>query len=165
MEIIIPPTLISSLKHKHLLIDTNIFRDASSKPTVFRNFFNKLKAEDVTLATLDVVKYEFLKGSADNTKYKAKETHLNDITDITIPTVQKTFELVYDLIKEYKIDGTALNITDLFLGATLMQYGKNIYLLTRDTTDFLQNIFQLSFILNLPHGKGIHTYGVYQYNK
>ncbi len=165
MEITYPLTFIPSLKHKHLLLDTNVFRDVATKPIVFRNFFNELKKTDITLTTIDLIKYELLKGSADIAKYKAKETFINEIIDACIPLVPETLALVYDLIKMYGIDGTALSITDLLLGAILMQYKQNIYLMTRDTTDFMQKIFDLSSIVNIPHNKGIFTYGVYQYTK
>ena len=87
MEIIYSPTLISSLKNKHLLLDTNVFRDMASKPTIFADFFNLLKKEGVTLATLDVVKYEILKGSRDNEKYKEKEKQIDAIIDIVLPVI------------------------------------------------------------------------------
>lgn len=165
MEIIYPPTLIPFLKSKHLLLDTNVFRDAVSKPTVFLRFFHDLKNADVTLATIDFVKYELLKGSADKEKYQQKEKFIHDIIDVIIPVTPKTIELVYVLIREYGIDGASLTLTDLLLGATLMHYGKNICLLTRDTTDFIQKIFELSSVVNIPNAKGIFTYGVYQYAK
>ena len=165
MEIIYSPTLIPSLKNKHLLLDTNVFRDIAGKPTVFADFFNLLKKEDVTLVTLDVVKYEILKGSKDRQKYEEKEKQINAIVDVILPIIPGGDKLIYKLIKQYGIDGTAISITDLFLGATLMQYKKNIFLMTRDTTDFMQNIFQLKFIVNAPHNKGIFTYGIYQYSE
>lgn len=138
MEIVYPLTFIPSLKNKHLLLDTNIFRDAVVKPTIYGSFFNQLKKSDITLATIDFVKYELLKGSASEDKYTATEKHISSIIDVTIPILPKTFELVYKLILSYGIDGTALNITDLLLGAILMQYKQNIYLMTRDTTDLFQ---------------------------
>lgn len=119
----------------------------------------------MTLATIDSVKYELLKGASDQTKYKIKEELINDIIDVVIPCMPKTFDLIYSLIQQYGVEGTAIDITDLMLGAILMQYGKNICLMTRDTTDFIQNIFDMPYIINAPHGKGIFTYGIYQYVK
>jgi predicted nucleic acid-binding protein len=165
MDLLLPPKLIPSLKDKHLLLDTNVFRDSSSFPTVFATFFNNLKKNDVTITTLDVVRYELLKGSANQQKYEEKENQINDVVDLVLPTRPGHEVLIYDLIKQYSLDGTALHVTDLFLGAALMQYKKNIFLMTRDTTDFMQNIFSLKFIINAPHKKGIFTYGIYQYLK
>lgn len=161
MEIIIPPELIPSLKDKHLLLDTNIFLDAFSKPLAFGSFFNTLKKNNVTLVTIDLVKFELLKGSATSTKYKEREKAIAEIIDAVLPTSSRICDLVYELIQVYGIDGSAVHITDLFLGANLNQYKKNIYLLTKDTTDFIQRVFNLSFVLNLPHNKGINTYGIY----
>lgn len=150
MEIIYPTTLIPFLKNKHLLLDTNVFRDVASKPVAFDNFFNILKKKEVTLVTIDVVKYELLKGSANTAKYKEKEKLISDIIDAELPIMPQTYKFVYDLIRRYGIDGTALNMTDLFLGAMLMQYGKDLCLMTRDTTDFMQNIFDLPSVVNFP---------------
>lgn len=163
MDIIIPPNFISSLKNKHLLLDTNIFLDVITKPTVFYKFFETLKENDITLVNIDQVKYELLKGSSSIAKYQEREKLVTGIVDTILPITQRTTMFVYELIKIYGIDGTAVHVTDLFLGATLMQYGKNIYLFTRDTTDFMQRIFDIPFILNLPYAKGINTYGVYSY--
>lgn len=163
MEILYPTELIPFLKQKHLLLDTNVFRDSAVKPTIFDAFFNQLKQHDVTLVTCDVVKYELLKGSATPTKYKEKEQLIEDIIDIVLPIMPTTYQQVYKLIQRYGIDGSALHITDLFLGAMLMQYKPNLFLMTRDTTDFIQNIFTLEYVINVPHKKGIFTYGIYHY--
>ena len=105
MDIIYLPTLIPFLKQKHLLLDSNIFRDASSKYSVFTKFFNDLKKADVTLATIDLVEYELLKGAADKAKYVDREKLIKDIIDITIPITPKTCELVYELIKIMELKG------------------------------------------------------------
>jgi predicted nucleic acid-binding protein len=165
MEIIYPQNLIASLEHKHLLLDANVFRDAAGRTSFFANFFNKLKQSNVTLATLDAVIYELLKGAQSEEKYKAREKQIHDIIDIILPLPQKSDVLAYNLIKEYGIDGTSLSVTDLYLGTMLSQYKQNIFLMTRDTTDFIQSIFDLKFIINAPHNKGIFTYGIYQYSK
>lgn len=165
MEITYPQGFIPTLKSKHLLLDTNIFRDAALNPKAFNNFFSDLKKANVTLATIDLVKYEILKGSSNKIKYETRDKWISDIIDAVIPLTPDTYKIAYNLIKMYEIEGTALHITDLLLGATLMMYKQNIYLITRDTTDFLQNIFDLTFIVNAVHNKGILAYGVYQYTK
>lgn len=166
MDINYPPILIDSLKNKHLLLDANIFRDFASKPSVFTSFFIDLKKSGVTLTTLDFIIIELLKGSADITKYKEKEKLINDITEgVIIPINQEMILNAYKLIKQYGIDGASISVTDIILGASLIQFKKNLFLLTRDTTDFLQRIFELSSIINIPCSKGIFTYGVYQYTQ
>lgn len=165
MEPIIPPLFIETLQSKHLLLDTNLFLDAVKKPTIYTDFFTLLKKKDITLATIDLVKYELLKGSIDIKKYKERMELIDSIINVTIPISPKTYELCFDLIKLYGIEGSALKITDLFLGVMLMQFRENIFLITRDTSDFLQTVFDLKFVINIPHTKGILTYGIYQYSK
>jgi hypothetical protein len=165
MDILYPPDLITTLKNKHLLFDTNFLRDAMSKPTPYKTFTNELRKYDVTLAVIDFVKYELLKGSSNVQKYEQREEFINSIADVTIPIIPDTYKTIYNLIQLYGINGAAVSITDLFMGALLMQYKKNIFLLTRDTSDFIQSIFDLVYVVNAPHSKGIFTYGVYQYQK
>ncbi|OGK34790.1 hypothetical protein A3A93_00855 [Candidatus Roizmanbacteria bacterium RIFCSPLOWO2_01_FULL_38_12] len=155
--------LIRFLKHKIVLLDTNIFRDILSKPTILSEFLEKLKSSGITLGTIDAVKYELLKGSSDENKYKERAKFIDKTIDITINLPPSSFELVYDLILKCNIDGASLNITDLLLGTALMIYKKNICLVTRDTNDFSQKIFDLRSIVNIPHSRGILTYGIYQY--
>jgi len=165
MEIIYPPTFITSLTNKHLLLDTNIFRDAAVNHSVFIEFFNQLKSNNTTIVTTDFVKYELLKGSANPSKYNDKEQLIHTIIDMTIPIQSTMITVAYNLIREYGIDGAALSVTDLVLGAVLMQYKQGIFLMTRDTTDFTQKVFDLKYIINAPFSKGIFTYGIYQYDK
>lgn len=163
MEIIYPTTLITSLKNKHLLLDSNVFRDFAMSPEKFSEFFNKLKNNDVTLCGLDVVKFEMLKGSQTIEKYKSREKLLTDILDDILISDIELNSIVYSLIQEFGERGSSLNLTDLYLGAALKRYKQNIYLMTRDTSDFVQNIFDLKFIVNATHTRGILTYGIYQY--
>jgi predicted nucleic acid-binding protein len=155
--------LIPAISNKHLLLDTNIFLDGVAKPEAFNNFFNTLKSNNVTLTTIDLVMYELLKGSSDNNKYQTRQKYINEIIqDVVIPITPAIFKEVHNLVELYGIDGAGVEITDLFLAAILRQYKENIFLLSKDTSAFIQRLFKLSFIINLPHAKGISTYGVYQ---
>lgn len=162
MKIIIPPDFISAIKNKHLLLDTNVFIDCLLNPLPFADFFNKLKNEKVILITIDLVKIEFLKGAPDIQKYKEKSELIENIIDDTIPITPDINNNVYELIKKYGLDGKALSETDLFLGAVLMKFRKNIYLLTKNTTDFHLRIFELRSIINTIYSKGVHSFGLYQ---
>jgi len=129
---------------------------------VYVRFFNKLKKADITLATIDLVKYEVLKGSANEAAYTDREKLVDVVIDTVIPTTKDIYSSAYQLLKEYGAEGAALKVTDLILGAFIRQYKDSIYVITRDTTDFLQRLFELEFIVNYPHNKGIFTYGVYK---
>ncbi len=162
MGLIIPEELISSLKYKHLLLDTNIFIDSLLHPADFTDFFNVLKIGDVTLVTIDLVKIEFLKGAQDDDAYSEKEEIFNSITESILPTDDNVVIKAYELIKKYKLHGKSIAMADLFLGANLMRYATTACLLTRNTNDFPSNIFSLEYIINYPLSKGIFTYGVYK---
>lgn len=162
MKIITPPDFLRIFKQVHILLDTSVFIDAFLNPVEFGKFFNNLKMQDNTLVSLDVVKIEFLKGAPNSEKYKQKEEFFNQIIDACLPTTNEMFfNHLYNLIQAYKEDGKSLSVTDLFLGATLMQYKRNLFLLTKNTTDFPTNIFNLASYMNISYTKGLHSYGVY----
>lgn len=161
MKIIIPPDFFQILKDKHALLDTSVFIDAFLHSVEFGKFFNDLKTQRITLVSLDAVKIEFLKGAPNVEKYNQKKDFFDQIVDACLTTTNETFTNVYKLIQMYKADGKSLSVTDLLLGATLMQYKKNLFLLTKNTTDFPTNIFNLVSYMNISYIKGLHSYGVY----
>lgn len=161
MGLVIPQDLFSTLRYKHLLLDTNIFIDALLHPSDFTDFFNKLKNAEITLATIDLVKIEFLRGAADDATYNQKEEVLKKITDIILPTDSSIIQHSYSLIKKYKAAGKTLAMADLYLGASLFKYPSTLFLLTRNVTDYPMRIFNINFIINYPIDRGIFTYGIY----
>ena len=163
MEAIYPRELLACLKSKYLLLDTNVFIDYAFNEPAFTNFLNLLKSSDVTLAITDVVRFEFFKGAKNALKYAEKELFLKKIVDVDIPAVAKTMSLGHELIKEYGIEGSVLSSTDVILGSLLKQYPAHIYLMTRDTTDFICGVFNLCYMVNIPHDKGVFSYGIYKY--
>jgi len=163
MKIIIPIDFFSNLKGVPLLLDTNVFIDAFLRPTEFGKFMNQLRENRITLVTLDAVRMEFLKGAPNEQKYKEKKAFFEQMVDVYLPVRKDILDNADKLLQLYKEDGKSLSITDLLLGATLMHYKTNLFLLTKNTTDFPTNIFTLVTYVNLLYRKGIHTYGVYQY--
>lgn len=161
MKIITPPDFFQIFKEKHLLLDTSVFIDSFLNPTEFGKFFNKLKTNGATLVSLDVVKIEFLKGAIDSAKFKEKGEFFDQIVDARLPITNDTLLNLYKLVEVYKEDGKSLSVTDLFLGVILTQYKNNLFLMTKNTTDFPTNIFNLFSYLNISYRKGLHTYGIY----
>ncbi len=162
MKIALPEDFLSTTKNKFLLLDTCVFIDAFSHPSEFANFFNKLKENNTTLVTIDIVLFEFLKGSPTESKFNEKKKYLEDIVEAFLP-IRDYQTQVEKLIKDYKIESKDLSITDLYLGATLIKYKEKICLLTKDLSDFPAYIFERITFLNLLHSKTIHPYGVYCY--
>lgn len=160
MEIILPPDFLSITNNKHLLLDTSVFIDGFAHPSEFARFFNQLRDNNTILVTVSAVLNEFLKGSTTEVKFKEKKQFVKSIVETILPDVNLQTD-IEALIKKYGIESKDLSMTDLYLGATLVEYGNNICLLTRDLTDFPTNIFQRITFLNATHTKGIFTFGVY----
>lgn len=163
MKIITPQDFFQTFKDKHILLDTSVFIDSFLHPVEFGEFFNSLKVQGATLVSLDAVKIEFLKGAPNAEKYKQKDEFFSQIIDSCLPIISDTLLNLYGLVQKYGEGGKSLSITDLFLGATLMQYKGSLFLLTKNTTDFPTNIFNLKSYINISYTKGLHTYGVYDY--
>lgn len=166
MKIYYPEDFFSLLRGKHLLLDTNVFIDSFNfdRPVDYIKFFNNLKDNDTTLATIDGVVLEFLKGSKNEEVFNRKKEHLDDITDIILPTQRDDSEKIKELIRLYQSDGGGIEIVDYYLGANLLRYRKNLCLMTRNTRDFPQNIFSLISTISFSSFKTIFTYGIYTYD-
>ncbi|MDO8503135.1 MAG: hypothetical protein Q7S60_00435 [bacterium] len=163
MRIITPPDFFQTFKDTHILLDTSVFIDSFLNPEEFGKFLNRLKTEGATLVSLDAVKIEFLKGAPNIEKYREKEEFFNQIIDVCLPIINETFINLYRLVQVYKEVGKSLSVTDLFLGAALMQYKGSLFLLTKNTTEFPTNIFNLKSYINISYTKGLHSYGVYNF--
>lgn len=163
MQIDYPRTLLPLLKHRHVLLDTNVFIDAFINPVEFAKFFNLLKDNDTILTTIEVVRAEFVKGFATEGKYDERCEVIDNLIEYSMPITSRTFETLDLLVKEYKQEGAALSMTDLLIGATLRFYSGNLLLMTKDLSDFPQNIFKLEGHFQLIHRKAIQSYGILSY--
>lgn len=163
MKIVLPEDFFLILKNHHLLLDTNVFIDTSISTSEFTEFFKQLKLNDVTIVTIDAVIMEFLKGAPDQQKLEAKLALVNEIIETRLPITKEVFDNIETLLRLYKEEGKGVSVVDLLLGGILVQYPKNLFLLTKNTTDFPTNIFNLATYLNLLHRKAIQSYGVYNY--
>lgn len=161
MKIITPPDFFQTFRDTYLLLDTSAFIDAFLNPSEFGKFFNELKSHDATLLSLDSVKIEFLKGAPTAEKYNQKIDFFDQIIDACLPMAGNIVANLYKMVQVYKEEGKSLSVTDLSLGATLMQYRKGLYLLTKNTTEFPTSIFNLVSHFNVSYRKGIHVYGIF----
>lgn len=161
MRIIILQDFFQAFKDKHILLDTSVFIDSFLHPAEFGKFFNDLKAEGATLVSLDAVKIEFLKGAPNEEKYKQKKDFFDEIIDACLPITNETIISLYELVQKYREEGKNISVTDLLLGAILMQYKNSLFLLTKNTTDFPTDIFNLASYVNVSYRKGLHVYGIY----
>lgn len=165
MKIIKAPDLLQITSKKHLLLDTNVFIDAFSNPIEFATFFNELRDNYTTLVTLDLIRVEFVKGAFDEVRIKEKEEFLDKIVATCLPSSKDISDNILKLLKRYKEDGKGVSIVDLLLGANLMKYSSDLFLLSRDASAFQGNIFELVSYVNLVKNKSLQCYGVYAFKK
>lgn len=165
MKIELHENFQSTIKDKHLLLDTNIFIFAFQNPSEFGSFFNLLKTPEynVTITTTKQVLYEFLKGSTTEIKFKEKRDFIENIIEIYLPQTPDLDSNIELLIKKYKIEGKDLSITDLTLGSLLIKYRANICLLSADQGDFPTNIYKIESFISLLEVNRIRGIGLYSY--
>lgn len=166
MKISLPEEFLSTIKNKHIILDTNVFIDGFNHPKEFGNLFNKLKDEQqkATLVTTEHVLIEFLKGSNTEARINEKKDFLERVIDTYLPYAKDLSDFIIDLLKLYKIDSKDLSLTDLYLGALLVKYRGHICLLTKDLTDFPTHIFNRVTYATLLEANTIRNYGVYNFD-
>jgi len=166
MKIVLPVEFFLVIKDKHLILDTSVFIDAFSHIKDFGVLFNQLKVQhNVTLVTTEHVLIEFLKGSTTETRLDEKKAFFEKIIDAYLPCRPDLLKNLLELLKLYKIDSKDLSLTDLYLGALLVKYRKNIFLLTKDLTDFPTHIFNRATYATLLEANSIRNYGVYNFDQ
>src|SRR5690606_8457017 len=79
-SLVCPDDFFSNLKLNHLLLDTSFFIDAIEDEVIFREFCQTCEQNQITLATINPVVIEFLKGSKDSA---TRESRLNFINSFT----------------------------------------------------------------------------------
>lgn len=82
-----------------------------------------------------------------------------------MPILPDLVENVYALIKRYKEDGKGVSFSDLLLGATLMKYKSNIFLMSKNASDFPDKIFRVASYINVFKNKSLQCYEVYQFKE
>ncbi len=163
MRIIKPQDFFPLIKNKTILLDTNVFIDASTNPTTFGGFLNELKENGATLVTLDVVTIEFIKGAQDHKRYLEKKNYVEQIIDTYLPLNDNLNKNALALVDKYHTYGKSVSGVDFLLGGALIAYSGNLLLMTRDTNDFSSDIFHLVACFNVVHPKGIFAYGLYEF--
>jgi predicted nucleic acid-binding protein len=163
MKIVKPENFFSTIKGRHVLLDTSVFIDAFTHTKEFSKFFSQCKDNGIPLVTLNEVLFEFLKGAPEKEKLLEKKAYLEEIIEAYLPIQNNIYKHVEILLNHYKFESKSLSITDLLLGAALVRYGKNLVLMTKNITEFPTNIFELETYINLIHIKAIHNYGFYSF--
>ncbi|HLC49368.1 MAG TPA: hypothetical protein VJI96_03225 [Candidatus Andersenbacteria bacterium] len=169
-EILLTNQTLSNLQNKWLLLDTDVFIDASNFAEEFNYFFTKLKDANCTLTTISSVVVEFLRGAKSITDMSNKRAYIESIASI-LPTGEMASDKgAMDLIEPqflvaYGKSGKSVSYTDYLLAKTIKNYGDRMYLITGNHQDFPTSIFDRKHVLSVGHEFEVKTYGILQFNE
>lgn len=145
-----------------ILIDTNFLIDSFSDQISYLDFFKKIKEQNRTIVSIDLVKCEFIR-SQNKQIVENKVDYFNQFVETILPFDQKISQILQSIIEEYAEDGIGVSVVDFYLACFIKRYQK-LYLLTRNHKDFPTRIFQRSCIFSIGLRKDIKTYALYQYS-
>jgi predicted nucleic acid-binding protein len=154
-------TIPASLNNSTVLLDTNFFIDAFSRPENFGELIFSLKKAGVALVSSSIVKFEFVR-SKDQDVVQKKIRYFDELVENLLPIDRKTEDLIIEVMKEYKGFIIGVSPADIILAAFLKRYYK-LRLLTRDHNDFPSSIFHREELFNIQLVRDVKTYAVYSY--
>lgn len=161
-KIIFPQDFFQRLNKKHLLLDTSFFGDYSSHPNVFVDFVEKCKEQEITFVTNVPVVTEFLRGSDKPDIFNQKSALIKKIIgDYLLPVTPSILnEEVPWLVENYGQIGKSISITDFILAAQTKAHS-DLYLVTKNPSDFPSSIFSVKTYFLLQLERGLQVYGIY----
>lgn len=163
-RIILSPDFYDQVRLKHILLDTSFFGDSTAYPTVFLEFLERSKENEVTFVTIDPVVAEFTRGAESEGILNLKLETIKKIIDVVMPILPDYLsKYVPQLIKKYKSMGRGVSLTDFLLAATLMHHKHDMLLLTKNPSDFPLYVFSLKCYVVLSLNRALQIYGVYAY--
>lgn len=151
----------ASLNNSTILLDTNFFIDAFSKPSDFVELISSLKAAKIALVSSSIVKFEFTRSKSLDVRQK-KSKYFDKLVENLLMADRKIEELIFEIMSEYKDAIIGVSPTDVILAAFLKRY-RTLRLLTRDHSDFPTSVFCREEIFNVQSVRDIKTYAVYSY--
>lgn len=156
---------LSSLKRKHILVDTNFLIDASKNQECFSFIINSLKKNECALVTIDGVYHEFICGRKSLEDYKKMINFYERIIDSEIPFEKSIKENANTLTKVLLKRSAQISYTDILLLATLMKYHSNMYLLSKDKSDIPVFLFPIKAIIPIDSGETNYFYSIYSFDQ
>jgi len=157
--------LLSALRQKHILIDTNFLIDVNRNKNIFSNLIESLKNNNCTLVTINGVYHEFIKGRKSLEDYITMFDYYQKIIDYELPFDPSVKENADTLIKVLLKRSSQISYTDILLLATLMKYHQNMYLLSKDKSDIPLFLFPVIATIPINSGETNYFYSIYSFNQ
>ncbi len=163
LEILKKLEISSYIEHKHVIVDTNYIVESLNHPHIYLPILNYFLDAKAVLITIPLVTAEFLKGTHDKVSIKSKTDFINSMIPavLAIDTTMTTL-VVEKVILSYGNQSSKAAVTDLFLAAALMRYGRSsALLLTANYKDFPTSVFDRLISFPVDDGNEINTFSLY----
>lgn len=164
--------MLSFLKNKWLLVDTNFLINFAENSDSFRGFIDTLQSLNVYLVIDRSIEFEFLRSANRRLELEKRILLLEKLlgTDrIFLRYQDELFEDAKTLANLYsKINGQynkQISFQDCLIAAHLRKYKNNLYLATLDLQDFPLEVFDRVQVICIDVGKSVLTIGFYAYNE
>ncbi len=155
----------NNLDNSFILIDTNFIIEYYKYRKDFENLIKLLSLRKCTYFTLHEIYLEFIRGSNIRQITKKKKDLWNTLKIATLnvdPEIRSNTEKIIEI---YRTKGEKLDITDFYLGATLMKfYDSKTLLLTSNVKHFNCNLFDIKYVLPVEHEELISTFYLYKFS-
>lgn len=171
MKLAVSEQFIGNLKSRFLILDTNVFIDAS-KPegrAAFADFFTRLHSGGCLVVTITAVAIEFLKGARNFTEMRQLKDYLETVCNGVLilheerDAANQSF-IEPELVLSYGERARLVSYTDYLLAKALKKY-KTAALLTSNHKDFPTSVFDREEMVILHKEADVTSYGVYRFSE
>ncbi len=156
-----------AIAYKHTILDSNILIKAFHNKECFNPLFNLLKESNCSIATSDLVAFEFTRNAYEPENIGQKQKFLSDINALTLSIRSDLLGEALKIAKMYAHQGIKdgkISLVDCCLGALLKQYGEKLFLATINHSDFPTCLFDVEYIFPIDTGKDVFLVIFYRFN-
>lgn len=161
--------MLDKIKHKHLIIDTNIIIEATRHYDEFKIFFQELKNDEIVLCIDYSITLEFLRSSNTIDILKKKIDYITLLFGSNYQELFISKETFIDARRisnlYYFIGKKGVSTIDCLLAAQAKKYEKNCYLATINNSHFSIKIFDRIGIYTIATDDKIFNIGIYKFSE
>ncbi len=157
----------SFLIEKNILLDTCFIAKFKDNKFYFKDLLFLFNEKNCATTTHSFIENEFLRGSSTNSYIKEKKEFLNRFNFFNLKITEEIIKnsiLISNIYSNKNILNNQISIIDCVNAAFLMQYSKNLFLVTLDNKDYPIFIFDRIYIYTIDVGKEIFNCGFYRFN-
>jgi predicted nucleic acid-binding protein len=160
------------LKHKHILLDTNILINAAKCKDGFAPFFKILSHNDVQSVIDYGIKFEFLRTSNTEERREIKNRYLDLILGknrmelfVNSEIIDSAIEIANIYSRKTKNANKQFSFTDCTIVAQMKKYQSSLYLATLDNNDFPIYLMDRIYTHTIDNKQEILNVGIYSFSE